>query len=305
VHLQREPDPQPAEVSGELRAQLAEVHQPRFRVPVGDVVGLDRVGAGQRLPVPDEECPGPVREEQPLVGVHRDGVASVQPRESLASVLGQREETAVGRVGVEPQVFSLAEVGECVEVVHGTRVGGSRSGHDEEGVLPCGPVRFDRGLEGVRPDTELVVGGDRPHGVRREPGQHGGLRDRVVGLVARVDDAVEEVLGEALAPSGRGGDEIGHRTAGREEAERAVGIPHHLAEPLDHVRLDSGEYGSSEPRPDVAIGGVREEVGHRRVEETTAGNVAHESRMGVVEGVRNGVLEQAVEEFVVRRRFGR
>ena len=51
----------------------------------------------------DKDASAPIREEEPLVRVHNDGVGFVDPAQNLLALLAQDEKRAVRAVEVEPE----------------------------------------------------------------------------------------------------------------------------------------------------------------------------------------------------------
>ena len=114
--------------------------------------------------------------------------------------------------------------------------------------------------------TARTFAGGNPASERR-------LLHRVVRLIRGVEHAGQEVLGQALAARGDERDEVGHRSAGGEQAERGRRVAHHLAEPAADVRFELDEPRRRHPHADEAVGDVGDEVGHAGVDEPASGNV--------------------------------
>ena len=262
---------------------------------------MNAVRAAESARVADEQRARAVGQEQPLVRIERDRVRALEPAEGVPPALGEDEEPAVGGIHVQPQPLRARELGRGLEVVHRARVRRARAHDQEEGTASGGPIRRHRLRQGIEANPESLVGGDGAHARRREPGQQGRLLDRVMRLVGCVEDAGEEVLGQALAAGGHERDEVGHRSAGGEEAEGGRRIAHHLAEPAADVRFELDQTRRGHPHADEAIGHVRDEVGDAGVEEPASGNVGEIAGAGGVEALRHRPLEESRQQLLVGR----
>jgi hypothetical protein len=89
-------------------------------------------------------------------------------------------------------------------------------------------------------------------------------------LVRGIEHTPEEVLRQALATSGDDRREVGQRSAAREQPQRARGIADDVAEPAADVRLQLRQGRGGGPNAYIAVDGVRDEFGQRRVEEPAA-----------------------------------
>ena len=148
---------------------------------------------GQRRAVTDEQPADVVGLEEPLVRIDGDRVGPLQPRDPPGVTWREPRRPAVRRVDVEPQPFALRDVGELVDGVDRTGVGGAATPTMANGVRPAARSRAMAAATGApRRWKSSSPGHDRE---RRRPGTQLVQRpsDRVVRLVADVDPGVLEV----------------------------------------------------------------------------------------------------------------
>ena len=259
-----------------------------------------RVRAPEGLAIAHQETARSIREEQALVGIERHRVGAIDPGERGAAAIGEREEAAVGRVDVEPEPLARGDVGEGRQIVDRAGAGGARARHEQERREARGAIAKDGGLDRRGDHAEAIVGGDLHHPLHREAGDERRLAHRVVRLLRGVDHAAQEIGRQPIAPRGDHGAEVGERAAGGEQAARARGQAEHAGEPLDDVLLDLREGGRGQPHAHVAVGGVGDQIGHRRVEEAAAGDVREVAGRGGVEARGDDPPEEQAQDPIER-----
>ena len=156
--------------------------------------------------------------------IEGDRVRALEAGQGPPSALGEDEEPAVGAVHVEPQAVLARDVGAGPGGVHRAGVGGAGIGDDQE--RGQAGRRDPRPPGGRSPPRECSTA--RRSGTARtlaggKPASRAAFWDGVVRLVGDVEDAGQEALGQPLAPGGDEGDQVGHRPAGGEQAERGRG----------------------------------------------------------------------------------
>jgi hypothetical protein len=198
---------------------------------------------------------------------------------------------------VHPQPLFRREVGERVEVVDGAGVRRAGVRDEEERQKPLPTILPNVLGESIQADAKSLVARDLADALGGEPGEERRLENGMVRLVRRVEDALQEIGGEALATRRDDGDEIGERPPRREHAAaRLRRQPHDAGAPIDDVGLQLHESRGGEPDADVAVRRVRDEVGHRSVEQAAAGDVSEIAGRGCIEARRNDASEKEAQE---------
>ena len=205
--------------------------------------------------------------------IEGDRVGAFGSRHHLAAPLGQEKESAVGAVHVEPEPLPGGDVRERGEVVHRAGVDAAGVADDEERLEAGRPVGRDRARQLLHADPEEIVRRDLPDVPLRKSREHRGLLDGVVELVRGVDRPREEVLGQSLAPRCDDRREVRERPSRRQDAARRFGIAGDPAEPGHDVRLDLRQARRGGEDADVAVRRSRDQVGDRRVRDTSARDI--------------------------------
>ena len=275
--LQREPDPHRPKGAGELRAEVGG----RRGVGGGEVVGTDPERLAEHAHVPQQQRPGAVGDEERLVRVDDQGVGATETGEDLTALGAEREQAAVGRVDVQPELLGRRDVGDRLERVDGAGVRGPRGGDDEKGTAARGAVGPYGGRERGGVHAQPVVGADAPD----EGGSQAGDAERhvhaVVGVLAEVDDQVVDV-GQHLERVARGhdGGEGGAAAPRGQHASRRGAQADDVGEPADDHRLQGGRPRTDRGQARVAVGRGREEVADGCGEQTPRRDVAEVPRGG-------------------------
>src|SRR6185295_18542051 len=152
------------------------------------VVAGVAVGRGERLDVPDHQDAGSPGQEQALVRIEDDRVGALDPGKDAPPMLGQEEETAVGRVDVEPAARARGDRRQGVERIDRPRVRGARRRQDQPGPQALPAIGGDRFFQGLGAHPEALVDRDRADPRLAEPRDAEGLLEAVVGLVGQIDD---------------------------------------------------------------------------------------------------------------------
>ena len=249
--------------------------------------------------------------EEPLVGIDRERVGSLEGGQLVRLPRGQPGGCAVRRVDMEPQALALGEVGERGDIVDRSRVRGAGDGADGERCEPGRAILGDRRRDGPRAKTVVILGRNDPKGAVREAEEVDRTLDREVGLVGSVDPRAfeprsarqlvgAEDLRQVHVPSDREGHDVRHHTAAREDAPCVVAVPAEVAEPADHLLLDEGCRHPREPHVDALVQPLREGLARDRHRKTRRREVAVRARVlrGVCE--RSEALAE-LREHVVRR----
>ena len=130
VRPEREPELERAERARVLERDVDHV---LVRALVRDVRLLVRERVEEVLAAPDEEDAAGFREEEPLVGVERDRVGSIEAGEEVGRRGRRRRGQPVGAVDVEPDALLGAHVREPVDRVDGPGQRRTRGGDDGDG----------------------------------------------------------------------------------------------------------------------------------------------------------------------------
>jgi len=302
MELQRQPDPQAAEVAGELGTVLAGVVELLVRRG-GEVAGGGRVGRPQRVPVAHQQRAVAVGQEQSLVRIEGHRVGAGEAREERAQLGARVEEGAVGPVHVVPEPLLGADVGDGAHRVHGARVHRARRRHREEGTQARRPVGGDGRAERVGPHPVRGVDGDLAHPVGEDARQPRGLRDAQVHLTGDVQHALAQGLPQQPLAGADHGAEVGHRAARRQEPPGRGGHAHPAREPGEHVGLELHEGRRRLPDARVAVRDVGHQVGEGRGEEAAPRDERQVARSRRREGASDPLVEVGAEDL--RQRLAR
>ena len=228
--------------------------------------------------------------------VQHDRVGAREAAEGRTPARGEREESSVGGIGVQPESLVFREVRERVEIVDRAGVRRARALDDEERREPGGTVLGHAFPKGVETHAERSVGRNLADVRAGEAREERGLADAVVALVGDVERALEEVLGQPLVPRRDDGGEVRERPARRQESAGALRVAHGAREPANYVRLELDERRCRGEDAHVAVHGRRDEVRGGGVGLPASGDVREKSRPGVVEARGDRLLEQQVEK---------
>src|SRR5207237_513823 len=97
------------------------------------------------------------RDEHPLVRVERHGVGALQPSQTPAVLLGEREAAAVCRVNVKPQTELARDVCQLVERVNYSGRGRARRARDANGRVAFRDVALNRRAQEVCANVKAFV----------------------------------------------------------------------------------------------------------------------------------------------------
>ena len=185
-------------------------------------------GPLQQVGVPHERGADPDGGRQPLVGVDDGRVGPGQRRRTAGPArAGRRRAGRRPRRRGATRPVAVGEVGQLVEGIDGAGVGRARRAHDGHGHEAGLLVGGDGPGDGVDVDPLVVIDRDGVDAVAAEAEHGRRAGDGVVGLDRGVDPArpVDPVGRGVDAPglvgrlAGRAeADQVGHRTAGREQA---------------------------------------------------------------------------------------
>ena len=292
VEDEGQPQPQSAEVAGELGREVGEAE----RALVGHILDVARrpsEGAGERRAVADEEGACAVGQEEALVRVERHRVALLDPPQEGRTFRGQPEEAAVGGVGVNPEAVPPGDGEGLGQGVDGAGVRRAHVDDDEEGPPAPRAILPDGRVERLGDEAETPVGRQRAQARAGEAGEARGLGDAVVRLVGEVDDAVLEGLVQTLLSRGDEGAEGREGAAGGEDAARSRGQAHERAQPGDRRLLDLGQGGRGAAHAHVAVRGRGDEVGEGRGVDAAPRDVGEVAGAGCVVALRDRGLEPA------------
>ena len=217
--------------------------------------------------------------------------------------VGERRETAVGRVHVEPGPALAAQRCELVERVD--RAGVRRSGLRRDGERGQASllVRVHRGCERPGGEPEGLVARQHAHLLRPKAQDPRGARDRGMRLVGDVEhEVVPHRAGAALARASQGGQVPG-RAAADERAGCVGRKPDPVLEPAEHLELDLARAGRLHPRARVEVAGTGDQVTEGAGPGSGEGDEAEEARVAVAAGEREDVAVEAGEDLVERLRL--
>ena len=101
----------------------------------------------------------------------------------------EHEKPAIRGIDVEPEILPLAQIRQCLDVVHRTGVGRAGIGDHEERRHAGRAILGNLALERLDLHAIPIVARDLANVAGREAGQHRRFLDRVVCLVRRIDRA--------------------------------------------------------------------------------------------------------------------
>jgi hypothetical protein len=193
--------------------------------------------------------------------------------EAKASPLRELEEAAIGRVHVQPDTLLARDLEDRIEVVDRSRVG--RAGRRDDHARPkaCSTVASHGIAQVAGVHAELRRRRDEAQVRPPEACERCRLRDRPVRLARQVDRPVEEVFSESRVARGDHRRKRRNRAARGERPSGLRGEAEELAEPTDRCRLELHSDWRRLPHPDEAIRRSRDELGERRAEQASTGNV--------------------------------
>ena len=250
-----------------------------------------------RLGVAHDDRAGADRLEPRLVEVDRDRVGALDARQQVAPTRGREQPASVRGVHMEPCVVSRAHVGDAVDRVDRTEVGGARGGHDghRQQVVRGGTGERVGEREGVH--AVQVVGGHQHDRLGAETHDARGLLHAEVALGRREDAQARQrggqrrrgvALGEArLAPGQQQRLQVRLRATAREDAVGLRAEADAAGGPVDQLALDQGAARALVPRVERGVDGRDEHLGEQRRHDHGAVEVGGVA--GVVEP--DGVVE--------------
>lgn len=150
-------------------------------------------GQAERTPEvvgpPAEQHRAVVRGEEPPVGVDDDRVGPLPPHEMDSEFRRRRGGTGVGSVYMQPGSRLLGERSDGRHGIHHSRRGSTDRGHDRDRSDARGAVLGQGCRERVGAKRKRVVGSDVTNPVPAETQRDGGLGDRRVRLLRRIDSS--------------------------------------------------------------------------------------------------------------------
>ena len=311
VQLQRQPDAQAAKVARQLGRHVGEAVADLLvgagRRQVLQVVGAAAMRGPQRRDVTHQQCTGAIGQEQALVRVDGDGIGELDAGQQ--GRIGQAEEAAVSRVGVEPQRLRAAHRGQFGKRVHGAGVGGAGAADDQEWREAAAAVGGDHRGERIdaHPQPRVHRHGAQVVGIDADDARR--LGHRMVRLGGVVKNAARELAAQLLVTRGQHGGEVRERAARGEYAAGRSGVAHHRAQPRDRGALHLRQDRRRGIDTDITVTCGRHEVGERRRIDAAARNVGEVARAGGVERFGEGrreTREQRLERnTAARQRFAK
>ncbi len=222
--------------------------------------------------------------------------ARSRPQQRLAPALRQDGRGAVGAVDVQPDVLRGAQRGQLPEGIDGPGVGRAGVRHHAQRPAPGRPVVGQHAAQVGQREAQLGVRGHRAALVAPEAQDAQGLGQRGVGLVGAVDR--RRRVGTALRHLARRGHgrEVRHRTAAQQDAPSALGQAAQLAQPVDHDQLDLRGRAGGQPVAHEDVVGAGQQVAHDAHEVGRARHEGVEARVVGVEGGREDVAHEQVEQ---------
>ncbi len=236
--------------------------------------------------------------------VEGDRVGPVDAVEQWGEPVGEERAAAVGGVDVEPGAVPGGEVGDVVQRVDGSGVGGAGGGDDGDrgGALPAGLGEGVGQRFGFH--AELAVDGDGADGAFAEAEQRGGALDGEVGGLGGQDpgadvvrDAVQlDVGAESLVAGEHQAHQVGLGAAGGEHAGRAFGPEADGAGEFgEEFALQGGGGGGLVPGVLGRVEGADREVGGDRDGQRRAVQVRGAGRVRRVGGAVRQQFHQLAE----------
>src|SRR5690606_34064587 len=143
---------------------------------------------------------------------------------------------------------------------------------------------------------ELVVDGDAPDVLGRNPRRPSRLEERVVDLLRDVDRAALDRPAEELLACGDDRDQIRDRSSRRHHAKRTGRHAEELRKPTNRLRLELDCRWSRAPDASVAVDDRRDVLRERRRREAAARHVGEIARPGGVERWRDDLAEEEIED---------
>ena len=140
------------------------------------------------------------RHLQPLVGIQRDRVGARNRLEPVAIRRVERGPGAERAVDVQPDAELGCDVGDVVQRINGTGIGGAAAGHDRERDLARLAVVLDRRAQRVRAHAKRVVGRNRTQVIGSDAELLGALLDGGMAFGARIEDERRAPALQSLDP---------------------------------------------------------------------------------------------------------
>ena len=206
---------------------------------------LDRESPLQRAQFLHHENARLIGLEEPLVGVQPDRIGALDPAQQPLALLRDDREAPVRGVHVQPDPFSLAEVGHRFEGVDGPGAGRPGVGACRDGVESGGAVVGDGAREGRHVQAEPPVGRDHADALRANADDPGRADVGAVALVAHVHGRALGVAG--LFPGGDEGVEAGRRAPAREQPARGLRVAEPVPDPVEDDQLELARTARGQP----------------------------------------------------------
>src|ERR1700733_9930082 len=242
-----------------------------------------------------------IRDLAPLVKVEGERVGafdSLKPRGKIGSEYGKR---AVGSIDMEPETFTLAEVGERREIVDGTSVDRARAAYHHERSEAVPAIVVDGLFQSFDVDAMATVGGDHPQGIAAEAGDIHRLADTPMHGGGAISCETLGIVRNTLLPNWEAefyvagydyGDQVCHRVACDKQSSRRVGKTEELTHPTDNLSLDFN--GSMVATAKVRVQSCGEHLRQHANRRAATMYPTHEARVNVPYSERQDVLHDLV-----------